>query len=106
MVSFTLDDWRPPVSVRLADGLEKEGLTKERLLTFPAFQQWEKTLKSSLEQQKFHDHAFSKEPYRLRSIEIKSIFQIKIPDREPKLLFATLEAVRELVAQTSSSRIL
>jgi len=83
MDAFTLQNWSPEVRVQLI-----KGLTKERLLAFPAFQQWEKTLKSSLAQQKFTSHAFNKDPYQLRSIEIKSFYQAP----GGRLLFVTLEA--------------
>jgi 8-oxo-dGTP pyrophosphatase MutT (NUDIX family) len=92
MDTFTLENWSPKVPVQLI-----KGLTKERLLAFPAFQRWEETLKSSLEQQKFTAHPFHKDPYQLRSIEIKSIYQK--PDG--RILFLTLEAdVRNKSKQT------
>lgn len=86
MTTFTLDDWSPAVPVILADGL-----TEKRLREFPAFQEWLKTLKSSIDQQKFSDHAFSDAPYRLRSIDVKSFYQT--PGEKPRLLF-----VRKLAA--------
>lgn len=82
--SFVLETWSPGVPVTLPDGL-----TKEQLLEFPAFDQWQSTLQDSLAKQKFHDHAFFAAPYTLRSVDVKSLF------RNPKgeLLFVTLEAV-------------
>jgi ADP-sugar diphosphatase len=85
METFTLENWSPEVRVQLA-----EGLTEERLLKFPAFQQWQKTLKSSIAQQKFTSHPFHSDPYQLLSVEIKSFYQTPAPHNN--LLFVTLEA--------------
>lgn len=49
-----------------------QGLSKKELLAFPAFQTWKSTLKQSLSNQKFTDHALHKTPYKLRSIKIQS----------------------------------
>lgn len=65
--TFTLDDWYPPVPVELA-----EDLTKEQLLSFPAFTDWLRNLKSSFDRQKFSNHTFHNEPFSLRHIKIQA----------------------------------
>ena len=62
-----LDDFQPKVPVTLV-----EGLKWKELLAFPAFQTWKSTLKTSLSNQKFSDHALHDTPYKLRSIKIQS----------------------------------
>ncbi|KAJ5191221.1 uncharacterized protein N7498_010206 [Penicillium cinerascens] len=48
-------------------------LSREDLLSFPAFKNWIRTLQLSLERQQNPSHEFHDDPYRLRSIDIQSI---------------------------------
>jgi ADP-sugar diphosphatase len=67
--TITLDGFRSPVTVDLA-----RKITKEKLLQFPAFRIWKDTLQKNLElQYTDKDHAFYKDPYVLKSIEIQSV---------------------------------
>lgn len=67
--SFLLPGFSPPVPVRL-----NEDITAEQLQNFPAFKQWAKTIKTSLESQETDDnHPFKADPYILRSVTIQSV---------------------------------
>jgi len=49
-------------------------LTKNQLLSFPAFKNWISTLEDSLSlQQKDEKHTFHASPYKLRKIDIQSV---------------------------------
>jgi len=66
--SFTLDNWPQPAPiVHLPNGLSKEDL-----LGFRAFNNWTYTLKNSLAKQKNSFHKFHEAPYSVRSIEVQS----------------------------------
>jgi 8-oxo-dGTP pyrophosphatase MutT (NUDIX family) len=67
MSTFNLPDTTPAVPVKLT-----EELSKDQLLTFPAFKTWLSTLKSSLDLQKQDWHSFHSAPYALRSITVQS----------------------------------
>ncbi|KAG9240667.1 hypothetical protein BJ878DRAFT_524982 [Calycina marina] len=67
MSTFTLRD--TSIKVNLV-----EGLTKEQLLKFPAFEKWSTRLLHNLSlQSSNHSHEFHTSPYTLRSITIQSI---------------------------------
>lgn len=48
-------------------------LSREDLLSFPAFKTWIRTLQQSLGRQQNPSHEFHDDPYTLRSIDIQSI---------------------------------
>lgn len=48
-------------------------LTRDDLLSFPAFKIWMSTLQHSLARQQNPSHEFHKDPYVLRQIDIQSI---------------------------------
>jgi ADP-sugar diphosphatase len=68
MSTFTLPDSSPECPVHLTSDL-----TKDQLLSFPAFKTWSKTLLHSLKQQESKNHTFHDTPYKLRSINIQSV---------------------------------
>ncbi len=68
MSTFTLPDSSPPVSVNLT-----QDLSKDQLLSFPAFKNWVSTLQHSLSLQQSKDHTFHASPYILRNIHIQSV---------------------------------
>lgn len=68
MSTFTLPGSSPECPVHLTDDL-----TKEQLLSFPAFKNWSETLQHSLKQQKSKSHTFHEAPYKLRRIDIQSV---------------------------------
>ncbi|KAI9732216.1 MAG: hypothetical protein M1834_004313 [Cirrosporium novae-zelandiae] len=68
MSTFTLPNTTPEVPVHLASGL-----TKDQLLSFPAFKNWISTLKHSLSLQQCKSHTFYDAPYKLRRIEIQAV---------------------------------
>ena len=65
---FKLPGAAPPVHVHLT-----QDLSKDQLLSFPAFKTWISTLQHSLSLQKNKDHTFNSAPYKLRKIEIQSV---------------------------------
>jgi len=66
---FILNGFPEPVTVDLA-----KKITQEKLLQFAAFRNWKDTLRKNLAlQSDDKDHAFSKDPYVLKSIEIQSV---------------------------------
>jgi ADP-sugar diphosphatase len=67
MSTFDLPNTIPAVPVRLTNEL-----SKDQLLTFPAFKTWLSTLKSSLDLQRQDSHPFHLVPYTLCSITIQS----------------------------------
>lgn len=48
-------------------------LTKDELLSFPAFKSWLSTLQHNLGLQNSHNHPFNASPYELKSLKIQSI---------------------------------
>lgn len=68
MSTFTLPGFSPECPVHLTSDL-----TKDQLLSFPAFKTWSKTLQHSLKQQESKDHTFHEKPYKLRKIDIQSV---------------------------------
>ena len=68
MSTFTLPDSEPECQVHLTDNL-----SKEQLLSFPAFKTWVSTLQKSLQQQKSKNHTFHESPYQLRKIEVQNV---------------------------------
>lgn len=82
--SFELPGWNidakrggPPV-VLFGKGLVEEGLTKEKVLGFTAFQNWVTTLEASLARQLYTTHAFKDDPYYLRWIKIQAFDEFTI----------------------------
>ena len=68
MSTFTLPNSSPEVPVHLTSDL-----SKEQLLTFPAFKTWVTALQHSLSTQQSASHTFHSAPYSLRSINIQSV---------------------------------
>lgn len=68
MSTFILPDSAPEVPVHLTSGL-----TKEQLLSFPAFKTWVSTLQHSLSTQRQESHNFYDAPYILRKIDIQAV---------------------------------
>lgn len=68
MSTFTLPGFSPDCPVNLTSDL-----TKDQLLSFPAFKTWSETLQHSLKQQESKDHTFHEKPYKLRKIDIQSV---------------------------------
>ena len=68
MSTFTLPDSSPECPVHLTPDL-----SKDQLLSFPAFKTWVSTLQHSLSTQQDKDHAFHASPYKLRKIDIQSV---------------------------------
>lgn len=66
--SFYLPDVSPTVPVTLVPDV-----TKDQLLAFRPFDEWRKTLLSSLALQKSKEHPFNEDPYVLRKIEIQAV---------------------------------
>jgi ADP-sugar diphosphatase len=48
-------------------------LSREQLLSFPAFKIWFSTLQHSLSLQRYPSHEFNKSPYVLRKIDIQAV---------------------------------
>ncbi|PMD31210.1 NUDIX family hydrolase [Hyaloscypha variabilis F] len=68
-MAFNLPGFKNPVPVNIKVG----NITEGELLRFRAFNDWQKTLKASLDLQQDPDHPFHKAPYELKSIEIQSV---------------------------------
>ena len=51
----------------------QENLTRDQLLSFPAFNIWLSTLQRSLARQRNPNHAFHNAPYFLRRVEIQAV---------------------------------
>lgn len=68
MSTFTLPNSTPACPVHLT-----KDLGEDQLLAFPAFNNWIKTLQTSLEQQGNKSHTFHEAPYKLRRIDIQSV---------------------------------
>jgi hypothetical protein len=77
MVTFTIPangDASASASDQLTINSTPSDLTREQLLSFPAFQIWLSTLQRSLTLQKKNpSHEFHKNPYVLRSIEVQAV---------------------------------
>ena len=67
MSTFNLPDTSLPIPVQLT-----EELSKDQLLSFPAFKTWLATLNSSLDLQRHNSHPFNSTPYALRAITVQS----------------------------------
>ena len=68
MSTFILPDSNPECRVQLTSDL-----SKDQLLSFPAFKTWTSTLRHSLSTQKNKSHVFYDAPYKLRNIEVQSV---------------------------------
>ena len=68
MATFHLPNASPPVSIHLTPDL-----SRDQLLSFPAFKTWISTLQHSLALQGNNDHTFNSAPYILRRIDIQSV---------------------------------
>ncbi|KZF22910.1 hypothetical protein L228DRAFT_210502 [Xylona heveae TC161] len=68
MSSFILPSSSPAVNVTVP-----EDLSKDQLLSFPAFKNWISTLQHSLSLQQNKDHTFHDLPYKLRRIRVQSV---------------------------------
>ena len=69
MSTFNLSSSSGEVPVQLTSDL-----TKDQLLSFPAFKTWMSTLEHSLSlQEKDKDHTFHPSPYKLRKIDVQSV---------------------------------
>jgi len=93
---FKLPNWSVPYKtgvpeVRFAEGLVELGLTKEKVLGFTAFQNWIRTLQTSLRRQDFTTHTFADDPYYLRWIQIQAFDEFEIKGTK-RVLFIKLFA--------------
>ena len=68
MSTFILPNSIPECSVRLTSDV-----SKDQLLSFPAFNTWTSTLQHSLSTQKNKSHVFYDNPYKLRNIDVQSV---------------------------------
>ena len=68
MSTFILPNSNPECPVRLTSSL-----SKDQLLSFPAFKTWSSTLQHSLSTQKNQSHVFHDSPYKLRTIDVQSV---------------------------------
>ena len=68
MSTFTLPNCKPEVPVHLTSDL-----SREQLLSFPAFKTWISTLQHSLSTQQNKSHTFHSAPFKLRKIQIQSV---------------------------------
>ena len=68
MSSFDLPNSNPTVLVKLPPEV-----SKDQLLSFPAFKTWIRTLQRSLSLQKNILHAFHDTPYKLRGIDVQAV---------------------------------
>ncbi|MCJ1458853.1 hypothetical protein MMC28_009227 [Mycoblastus sanguinarius] len=68
MSTFKLANTHPEVPVHLTPDL-----SKDQLLSFPAFKTWVDTLQHSLSTQQNKSHTFHSAPYKLRNIHIQSV---------------------------------
>lgn len=68
MATFTLPNTTPPCEVILP-----QDLTKDQLLSFPAFKVWSKTIFHSLSLQSRPTHEFHKAPFQLKRITVQSV---------------------------------
>jgi len=68
MATFNLPETSPPCRVQLI-----ENITRDELLSYPAFNTWHKTITHSLSLQSKPNHEFHKSPYTLREIILQSV---------------------------------
>lgn len=68
MSTFTIPNSHPAVAVNLTPDI-----SKDQLLSFPAFKAWLSTLQDSLSQQSSSKHAFHTSPYALRRIDVQAV---------------------------------
>ena len=68
MSTFTLPNSKPSIPVNLPNDL-----SKDQLLSFPAFKTWISTLQHSLSLQQDSSHTFHSSPYQLRKIDVQSV---------------------------------
>jgi ADP-sugar diphosphatase len=68
MATFNLEGFEDPVEVTLTSNI-----TKEQLISFPAFKIWTDALRSNFAFQSEPNHAFHSDPYSLRSILVQSV---------------------------------
>ena len=68
MSTFTLPNCKPEVPIHLTSDL-----SREQLLSFPAFKTWISTLQHSLSTQQNKSHTFHSAPFKLRKIQIQSV---------------------------------
>jgi 8-oxo-dGTP pyrophosphatase MutT (NUDIX family) len=68
MATFDLPETSPPCHVQLTDNI-----TRDELLSYPAFKTWHKTIIHSLSLQSKPNHEFNKSPYKLREITLQSV---------------------------------
>lgn len=68
MATFELPETSPPCRVQLTDNI-----TRDELLSYPAFKTWHKTIIHSLSLQSKSNHEFHKSPYTLRQITLQSV---------------------------------
>ena len=68
MSTFILPDSKPECLVRLSSDV-----SKDQLLSFPAFKTWISTLQHNLSMQKSNSHVFHSAPYKLRNVDIQSV---------------------------------
>lgn len=68
MSTFKIPDTNPEVTVNLSPDI-----SKDQLLSFPAFKTWLSTLQHSLSQQSDNKHAFHTSPYSLRRIDVQAV---------------------------------
>lgn len=89
---FLLESWRDmpdgPPTIEFAPDVITLGLQKDELLKFPAFDDWQRTLKESMRRQNYTTHTFNKFQYRLEKVLIQSF------DKKPNgaLIFVKLHA--------------
>ncbi|KAE9381829.1 NUDIX family hydrolase [Stipitochalara longipes BDJ] len=68
-MAFNLPGFKNPVPVNI----KVDNITETQLLRFRAFNDWQKTLKASLDSQRDPNHPFHGSPYELKSIDIQSV---------------------------------
>ena len=66
MSTFTLPNTSIPVHLT-------SDISKEQLLSFPAFKTWTNTIQHSLSTQQHKSHTFHSTPYKLRKIDIQAV---------------------------------
>lgn len=68
MSTFTLPNSNPECPIRLPSDL-----SKDQLLSFPAFKTWISTLQHSLSIQGNKSHVFHSAPYKLRTVNVQTV---------------------------------
>lgn len=90
METFNLPGWNPAVSVK-----HDSGISKDQILNFRGFETWQRTLKSSLNRQRFSDHESYDDPYELKWIEIQSydlVGEPGTPVKDQNVIFIKMKA--------------